>query len=304
MRYLFGFLAAFCLSGPVLAKAPVTSLTPVARMDATAAPVVAASNTTPERAGLAGFRPSARPEVFEAALAAQLLRRMTRLEPVERAEPLPFMEPLLAFATATPQAVARTLRPERRSQSLVQRVMAQRQQEVRGSVCGDPAIQGERVGFVPGRISACGIDDAVRVRSVDGIALTQQPMIDCRTAKAFKQWVNRGVKPAIGSRGGGVARLRVAAHYACRTRNNQPGAKVSEHGKGRAIDISGIILRDGSEITVLQGWNTARDGQALRQMHGRACGIFGTVLGPESDRFHQDHFHFDTARHRNGSYCR
>ena len=304
MRYLFGFILAFCLANSVAAKAPMSSLTPVARDASSAEPVIPAPGIITSDAGLASFRPTARPEVFEAVLAAQLLRRMSALEPVERTEPLPFMEPLLAFAAATPQAVARALRPERRSQSLVQRVMALRQEEARGSVCGDPAIQGERVGFVPGRISACGIDDAVRVRSVEGISLTQQPMIDCRTAKAFKQWVNRGVKPAIGSRGGGVARLRVAAHYACRTRNNQPGAKVSEHGKGRAIDISGIILRDGSEITVLQGWNTARDGQALRQMHGRACGIFGTVLGPESDRFHQDHFHFDTARHRNGSYCR
>ncbi|MDX5403468.1 MAG: extensin family protein, partial [Rhodobacterales bacterium] len=25
---------------------------------------------------------------------------------------------------------------------------------------------------------------------------------------------------------------------------------------------------------------------------------------PESDRFHRDHFHFDTARHRNGPFCR
>jgi hypothetical protein len=39
-------------------------------------------------------------------------------------------------------------------------------------------------------------------------------------------------------------------------------------------------------------------------MHKAACGPFGTVLGPNSNRFHQDHFHFDTARYRSGSYCR
>jgi len=39
-------------------------------------------------------------------------------------------------------------------------------------------------------------------------------------------------------------------------------------------------------------------------MHRAACGPFGTVLGPNADRFHQDHFHFDTARHRSGPYCR
>jgi hypothetical protein len=42
----------------------------------------------------------------------------------------------------------------------------------------------------------------------------------------------------------------------------------------------------------------------MRRMHRGACGPFGTVLGPEADRYHQDHFHFDTARYRSGSYCR
>jgi hypothetical protein len=28
------------------------------------------------------------------------------------------------------------------------------------------------------------------------------------------------------------------------------------------------------------------------------------VLGPNANSFHRDHFHFDTARYRSGSYCR
>lgn len=112
------------------------------------------------------------------------------------------------------------------------------------------------------------------------------------------------MKPAIGNTGGGVSQIKVAAHYACRTRNNQAGAKISEHGKGRAIDISGFKLRDGRQITLLQDWDRRDTGAMLRKMHKRACGIFGTVLGPDSDRFHKDHFHFDTARHRGGSFCR
>ncbi|MFZ5964355.1 extensin family protein [Thalassococcus sp. BH17M4-6] len=300
MRVGLLVLVLFSLISPALAKAPESSLRPVARATAdveTAAPAIT-DRLSPS------LRPSARPDVFEAALVAKLVRRMSGLEPVERAEPLEFMEPLLAFANATPRAVARTLRPARRTPEVVQRAMAQRQREVRGSVCGDPALQGDTVGFVPGRIGACGIQDAVRVRSVSGVGLTQSALIDCRTAKALKRWVNSSVKPAVGSRGGGLARLRVAAHYACRTRNNLPGAKVSEHGKGRAIDISGLILRDGTEISVLRGWRSERDSRLMRRVHGQACGIFGTVLGPNSDRFHQDHFHFDTARYRSGSFCR
>jgi hypothetical protein len=108
----------------------------------------------------------------------------------------------------------------------------------------------------------------------------------------------------LAKKGGGLKTLRVAAHYACRTRNNQKGARISEHGKGRAIDISAFKLADGTEVSVLKHWNTQRFSSAMRQMHKGACGPFGTVLGPNADRFHQDHFHFDTARYRSGSYCK
>lgn len=173
-----------------------------------------------------------------------------------------------------------------------------------GSVCGDSTIKGTKISPIPGRIRGCGVRNPVKLTEIDGVGLTQPATIDCNTARALKAWVKDGVKPAVGRRGGGVKSLRVAAHYTCRTRNNRTGAKISEHGKGRAIDISGILLNDGSEITVLKGWRTQREGRMLRKMHKAACGPFGTVLGPDSDRFHQDHFHFDTAQYRSGSYCR
>lgn len=172
-----------------------------------------------------------------------------------------------------------------------------------GGLCGDPLLVGEPIGDIDGR-GVCGIEDAVKLRAVGHVTLSQPAMVECSTARALRTWLEKGAIPAVGERGGGVAGLRVAAHYACRTRNHQRGAKISEHGKGRAIDISAINLADGSAITVLEGWNSKADSAALRHMHKTACGPFGTVLGPNSDRFHRDHFHFDTAKYRNGSYCR
>jgi len=171
-------------------------------------------------------------------------------------------------------------------------------------VCKDPALRGEVVGEVPGGITGCGIANAVRLHEVNGVRLSTGAVVDCPTARAFGNWVERGMMPAVGNQGGGVQSIRVAASYACRTRNHQPGARISEHGRGKAIDVSGYSLRDGTEVTVLRDWGAGRNGRALRQMHRAACGTFGTVLGPESDRSHQDHFHFDTARHRGGPYCR
>ena len=135
------------------------------------------------------------------------------------------------------------------------------------------------------------------------MALSQPASVDCQTARALKDWVEGGVKPAVGRKGGGVAMLQVAGSYSCRPRNNQKGNRVSEHGRGRAVDITAIVLADGTALSVLKGWGTRAAGKTLASARKAACGPFNTVLGPGSDRFHHDQFHLDTARGR-GPYCR
>ena len=142
------------------------------------------------------------------------------------------------------------------------------------------------------------------IASVSGVSLSTKSKMDCGTARALKTWVHSSAKPALSSKGGGLREIKVAAHYACRRRNNAKTGKISEHGKGRAIDISAFRLMDGSEITVLKGWNARSSSKALRKMHADACGPFGTVLGPKANRLHLDHFYFDTARYRSGRCCR
>ncbi len=174
----------------------------------------------------------------------------------------------------------------------------------KGSVCGVRAIRGERLAAIEGKLRGCGVADPVRISSVDGVALSQPAIMNCTTAKALNKWVKNGVKPIVARLGGGVSSLQVAAHYSCHPRNNRAAAKISEHGRGRAVDISAIILNNGMSLSVLKGWQDRIQGKLLKKMHRAACGPFGIVLGPNSDRFHRDHFHLDTARHQGGSYCR
>ena len=96
--------------------------------------------------------------------------------------------------------------------------------------------------------------------------------MDCGTAQALKSWVERGLRPAVKRYGGGVRELRVVAHYACRPRNNRKGARISEHGKGRAVDIAAIELNDGKELVVLGDWSNGREGRILKAAHASACG--------------------------------
>lgn len=173
-----------------------------------------------------------------------------------------------------------------------------------GSICDDRSIRGQRMSAIAGSINGCGIKQPVKVTSVAGIALSKPATMDCTTAKALSTWAEKGAKPAVGRLGGGIAKINVISGYSCRTRSSRNGRKISEHGKGKAVDISGVTLANGVFVSVLKGWNSKAQGKILRNMHKSACGTFGTVLGPNANKDHRDHFHFDTASYRSGSYCK
>lgn len=198
-------------------------------------------------------------------------------------------------------AVGLALRPPERPEHITRAAEAARAARARGAVCGNLEIQGTAIGSVPGP-GSCGVDGAVRVTSIAGVRLSTPSTMDCTTAQALHRWVENGARPAIGNAGGGLAEIRVIGHYSCRTRNN--GSRLSEHAFGRAIDIAGFVLRDGTSISLINDWNSSPHAARLRQMHQSACRTFGTVLGPNANAAHRDHFHFDTARYRSGSYCR
>ncbi|WP_234872616.1 extensin-like domain-containing protein [Allitabrizicola rongguiensis] len=170
----------------------------------------------------------------------------------------------------------------------------------KGSVCGVPGIKGEEIAPITSRVRGCGIADPVRVTSVDGVQLSPAATIDCGTAIALNRWVDQALQPAF--KRDKVAELRIAASYACRPRNNVKGAKLSEHGKGNAVDIGAIVLESGKTISVESDWRKSA-GKPMKAAYRGACGIFGTTLGPDGDRYHKNHMHFDTADQRNGPYC-
>lgn len=172
----------------------------------------------------------------------------------------------------------------------------------KGAVCGEAGIKGQALLPILSKIKACGLEDGVKVTSVGGIPLSTPATIDCPTARALSAWVEQGLKPIVGGMGGGVMQIEVATSYACRPRNNQAGNKISEHGRGAALDVTGIRLANGTVLSVLKGWGTQQQGRILAALHKAACGPFTTVLGPAANSFHRDHFHFDTARGR-GPYC-
>ena len=47
-----------------------------------------------------------------------------------------------------------------------------------------------------------------------------------------------------------------------------------------------------------------RTGEFVRKVHDDACNIFGTVLGPEANDAHKDHFHLDMKKRRRSGVLR
>jgi hypothetical protein len=108
--------------------------------------------------------------------------------------------------------------------------------------------------------------------------------------------------------GGKVTGLRIAASYTCRSRNGVAGAKLSEHGKGNAIDLAAFNISGHGWVTVA-GSHYGAEARFLREVRAAACNPFTTVLGPGSDSYHSDHFHLDLAKRRTagpskGLYCK
>ncbi len=173
-----------------------------------------------------------------------------------------------------------------------------------GRVCSS-GITGKHLAAISEAGGRCGLRNPVEVHQVLGVNLSRPAIMDCRTARALKTWVRSALKPTFDDMGGGVTGMSVFDDYSCRSRNNARGARPSLHATGQAIDIGGFTLADGSRISVLSDWRDSVVGRKLQALHRSACGPFGTVLGPNYNRAHANHLHFDTDSYgRGGRFCR
>lgn len=155
----------------------------------------------------------------------------------------------------------------------------------------------------------CGIDKPVSVSSLAGdIALQPAATMTCPAARALARWVQGSVIPAAGAAfpDRTLKTVETASAYACRLRNNAERAKISEHARGNAVDISAFTLSGGERIDIHPRREDATlSGAFQRTVTAAACLYFTTVLDPESDAAHEKHLHLDVlARKGLYRYCR
>ncbi|WXK61164.1 extensin family protein [Parerythrobacter aurantius] len=149
-------------------------------------------------------------------------------------------------------------------------------------------------------------------RRADRTILTEYPLspaeppTTCAVAAGLQIWLDRGVQPAARTIfGEEVAQIEHFGSYSCRRLYGGSEGPWSEHATGNAIDIAGFVLADGRRISVLADWpGSGPEAKFLRQVRASACDAFGTVLSPDYNTAHADHFHLDQKAWGFSSVCR
>lgn len=148
---------------------------------------------------------------------------------------------------------------------------------------------------------ACGGEDMVRLDAVNvgakRVELKPAPYLRCPMAEQLVTWVRDEAVPRAAALGAPLQVVDTFDDFDCRGRNRQVNGRLSEHGKGNAVDIRSFTLADGRVFTLTDLMAPKEVREQLRQS---ACGRFSTVLGPGSDGHHEQHIHLDYIERRNG----
>jgi hypothetical protein len=149
----------------------------------------------------------------------------------------------------------------------------------------------------------CGIAYPVEVSVLGGgVKLQPSATLTCEMAETLARWSKKELVPAARGRYlSGIDTIHQASSYSCRWVKGRTGGTLSEHGKGRALDIGAITLNNGKKIVVKKKafWKFREKG-LLQSVRSDGCDYFTTVLGPGYDADHKDHFHFDIKERRSG----
>lgn len=146
----------------------------------------------------------------------------------------------------------------------------------------------------------CGLYNALTLdRSLTPYSATLR--MTCGEAAALYAWERHVARPAaVDILGSPIARIETYGSFSCR--NIAGSGRLSEHGLGNAIDISGFRLEDGRLISVKDFWGKrGKEAKFLKRVHAGACDLFSVTLGPQYNAAHKDHFHMDMGP---GHACR
>ncbi len=139
----------------------------------------------------------------------------------------------------------------------------------------------------------CSAFGSIKLLDV-GVPVTNLGAMTCPLAANFAAWARHAAMPAARVYfQTELVRVETMGTYSCRPIAGS--SRLSEHARSNAVDVSAFVLADGRRISVRDNWN-GDDAQArefLRRIRTSACRRFPTVLSPDYNAAHHDHFHLD-----------
>ncbi|RWU25713.1 extensin [Pseudomonas alkylphenolica] len=140
----------------------------------------------------------------------------------------------------------------------------------------------------------CPLVNVVRVEGAS-VRLSSSFLASCPLAVAYALFERHALQPAA-QRAFSQAVVQVdhLGSFACRNMYNRKNGRLSQHASANALDIAGFRLADGQRIQLLKDWpGEGAKARFLRDLHAGACDSFNTVLGPDYNAAHRNHFHLD-----------
>lgn len=152
-------------------------------------------------------------------------------------------------------------------------------------------------------VAGCPLSNVVRLRG-SSVTFNAPFTATCPLVVAWLMYERNALQPLARRRlGQPVQMIEHFGSFSCRNIYHRADDRRSEHATASALDVAGFELEDGRRISVLGGWDGEQRDAArfLREAHQLACGYFGTVLGPDYNEPHANHFHLGTRGLR---FCR
>lgn len=147
----------------------------------------------------------------------------------------------------------------------------------------------------------CVQADGLSPRTGGSTAIDYRPASvapSCPVLTGLALWEWQVLQPAARRfLGSSVSSIGHYGSYSCRRMYGASDSAWSEHATGNAIDIASFTLENGDTVSVLDDWSDGSvDEKAfLRTVRDGACDLFATVLSPDYNAAHANHFHFDQA---------
>lgn len=147
-------------------------------------------------------------------------------------------------------------------------------------------------------VAGCPLTNVVRVSNTN-VRFSSTFTITCPLAVAWVMFERQQLQPLAQQHlGSALVQVDHFGSFACRNIYHREGARRSQHATADAFDVAAFRFENGQQVSVLNHWadNDAPAKSAfLKATHEAACGYFGTVLGPDYNQPHENHFHFDTS---------